>query len=195
MLIDTSYFFGDCAIGQLSEQSVQDKVTWFISQYEPEILTALLGYETYKAFTDGLKVTPIDPKWTNLQDGVEYTDIAGITKKWRGLKTVNGTFKESLIAYYVYYKIRKQDATNTSGAGTETEVQSQNSTPVTPAAKMVKAWNRMVVINRELFDFMYAKQSDYPDWFGKVFTRSGMFGAYSQTNPYNFLQTINSFGI
>lgn len=193
-LIDTSYFFGDCQIGQLSEQSVQDKVTWFINQYEPEILQALLGYDTYNAFTKGLAVTPIDPKWTNLKLGVEYVDIAGFTKKWRGLApAVVGSFVESPIAYYVYYKIRKKDATNTGGVG-ENETQSQNSVPVSPAQKMVTAWNRMVTINRELFDFMYAKQSDYPDWFSKVFTRSGMFGAYRQLQPSNFLTPINRLG-
>ena len=84
MLIDTSYFFGDILIGQLSEQSVQDKVNWFINQYEPEILRGLLGYETYNKFMIGLAQGSIEAKWMDLLSGAEYTD-QGILRKWDGL--------------------------------------------------------------------------------------------------------------
>jgi hypothetical protein len=191
-LIDTSYFFGDCSIGQLSEQSVQGKLNWLINQYEPEILLGLLGYETYTAFTAGLKVIPIDPMWTDLRDGKEYTDVNGVVRKWRGLIYTTGTYKGSLIANYVYYQYQKTNVTNTGGTG-EGVMQSENAISATPIDKMVKAWNNMVYINRELFDFLYNNKDTYSDWLNSVFRISGMYGAYHRNNANKFLQTINAF--
>lgn len=84
MIIDTSYFFGDILIGQLSEQSVQDKVNWFINQYEPEILRGLLGYETYSKLMLALSQGSVEAKWMDLLTGAEYT-YQGVLRKWNGL--------------------------------------------------------------------------------------------------------------
>jgi hypothetical protein len=84
MLVDYTYFFGDLQIGQLSQTSVQDNVSWFIQQYEPEYMEGVLGYMAYKEFTTGIAINPIPSKWTDLIYGAEYTDINGLTKKWKG---------------------------------------------------------------------------------------------------------------
>lgn len=189
MLIDNAYFFGDCSIGQLSEASVQGKLSWLIQQYEPEYLLGVLGYNTMKAFLAGLLVNPIDPIWTALLAGTEYTDVNGRPRKWRGLLTA----KVSPIAYYVYYNYQKSQATNTAGTG-ETVLNTENSIMVSPAQKMVTAWNKMVHINRELFDFLFTNQKDYPDWLTSVYQGYGLYGAYSTDSARKFLTPINTFG-
>ena len=88
MLIDNTYFFGDCSVGQLSENSVQGKLSWLIQQYEPEYLLGVLGYNTMKAFLAGILVSPMDPIWSGLLSGKEYTDVNGRPRKWRGLLNV-----------------------------------------------------------------------------------------------------------
>lgn len=175
MLIDTSYFFGDIQIGQLSEQSVKDTLNLFISQYEPAILERLLGYATYKQLTGS------DQKWTDLKTGVEYTDENGRLQKWNGL--YNATTKVSLIAYYVYCQYMENQLTATGGAG-EGKVQMQNSIAVTNGRKIRKAWNLMVKQNEQLYCFLNAKKDVYTDWYewssevwpGILFQQSNEFG-------------------
>ena len=286
MLIDNTYFFGDCSIGQLSEDSVQGKLSWLIQQYEPEYLLGILGYQTMTDFLAGILVSPMDPIWSGLLTGSEYTDINGRQRRWRGLTnmpqgssfvnfnnqivvtvggpgaydppvgmtatippglvgtnfvfeyrafgplilgtdyTVSGnqltllspmafritdkyfyfgtsttavnnpnfqTTSLSPIAYYVYYQYQKSQATNTAGTG-EVVLDAENSIMATPAQKMVTAWNKMVHINRELFDFLYVNQKDYPDWLMSVYQGYGLFGSYRTDNARKFLTTINTFG-
>lgn len=176
MLIDISYFFGDIQIGQLSEQSVQDTLNLFISQYEPKILERLLGYATYK------QLTGLDQKWTDLKTGVEYTDENGRLQKWNGL--YNATTKVSLIAYYVYCQYMENQLTATGGAG-EGKVQMQNSIAVSAGRKIQKAWNLMVKQNRQLYCFLNAKKDVYPEWY-----------EFSQGNESGlFFKEANSLGI
>lgn len=289
MLIDYTYFFGDCSIGQLSESSVQGKINWFIDQYEPEYLQGVLGYETYKAFMSGLVTAPVPQIWLDLLNGKEYNDIIGRRRRWRGLiqlsgnnvAVVNGSrpvavvvgrgsdefdptadssttiippefvgsnfifmqrsfgpfrndeysvngnvltmlngwkfsngdtyfyfnegqftvdsggssdpFKISPIAYYVYYQYQSSEASKTGGTG-EGIINTQNSTPVSPSYKMAKAFNKMVHINMELFDFLYSNKDVYPDWLLSVYQGGGMYGSYRAESARKFLTPINTFG-
>ena len=180
MIIDTSYFFGDILIGQLSEQSVQDKLTLFINQFEPEILQGLLGYETYKKL---IAVTvPIEQRWTDLKNGKEYIDELGVLRKWNGLVQ---SIKVSLIAYYVYYWYQRSQATTTSGTG-EGKTQTQNAIPVSPVGKMVNAWNKMVNQNIELYRFLNANKEVYTEWYD---------WAVKDDSNIKFFHSINSFNI
>lgn len=176
MIIDTSYFFGDILIGQLSEQSVQDKLGWFINQYEPEILRGLLGYETYKLMNE---TTP-EQRFTDLKTGKEYTDETGL-RKWEGL--VSG--KISLIAYYVYYWYQRSQTTTTSGTG-EGKTQTQNAIPVSAMDKMASAWNKMVSLNKELYLFLNAKKDVYTEWYD---------WAVKDDSNVQFFQPINTFNL
>jgi hypothetical protein len=192
MLIDTTYFFGDCSIGQLSESAVAAKLTLFMQKYEPEYLLGVLGYDTMKAFLTGLATNPIPSIWTDLRDGKEYTDVNGRPRKWRGL--LQSDIKISPIAYYVYFNYQANQATNTGGTG-ETVLTNENATNASPSAKMVYAWNRMVHINRELFDFLFTNQTSYPDWLNSVYQGYGLYGAYRTESAEKFLTTLNTFGI
>lgn len=155
MLIDKSYFFGDISIGQLSEQSVQDSLELFIKQYEPELLTRLLGYETYKQIGDN------DQKWKDLKEGTEYTNYDGKAAKWNGL--YDNTTKISVIAYYVYCQYMENQLTATGGAG-EGKVQMQNAIAVTNGRKIRKAWNLMVKQNWQLVRYLYSRRDVYTEW-------------------------------
>lgn len=177
MIIDASYFFGDILIGQLSEQSVQDRLTWFIKQYEPEILQGLLGYETFTHLEDD------DSKWTELKNGAEYTDERGLLRKWNGI--IQPEKKISLIAYYVYYWYQRSQATTTSGA-TEAKTQTQNAVSVIPSLKMATAWNKMVRENDELYHFLNAKKDVYTEWYD---------WASKDDSNVKFFHSINSFNL
>jgi hypothetical protein len=44
-----------------------------------------LGYTLWKALKAGLQVAPVAQKWTDLIEGVEYTDLSSKTRFWQGL--------------------------------------------------------------------------------------------------------------
>lgn len=76
-LIDASYFTGKLTIPQLGQPSVVDALNTFIQREEPRYLQAALGYELWQDFVAGLSVSPIDQKWLNLRDGVDF-DATGL---------------------------------------------------------------------------------------------------------------------
>jgi hypothetical protein len=84
-LIDRSYFVGELNIPNTDRPEIQERLDLFIETYETELLRDLLGYPLYKAFMNGLQGAPVDQKWTNLLEGVEYTDQSDRLTKWRGL--------------------------------------------------------------------------------------------------------------
>jgi hypothetical protein len=213
MLIDYTYFFHDCEIGQLDQQPVQDKLNLFIQKYEPEVLEGLLGYQTYRDFLAGLAQGTVDQKWLDLLNGAEYTDAYGKLKKWRGLlrlvatptiTVINGVvsinsgtgIKISLIAYYVYYWYQRAILTN-SGATGESKMSTENAGPANASFKMATAWNKMVVINMEMYNFLYVNRANYPDWFlwsNFKYYPQWNYGGFERNTPYKFLTTINNFG-
>lgn len=87
MLIDRSYFIGELNIPNTHTVAVGTLLDWFIEKYEEKFLTEVLGYELYKAFKAGLLEDPIPQKWTDLIDGVEYTNLQSKVTFWRGLVT------------------------------------------------------------------------------------------------------------
>lgn len=130
MLIDRSYFIGDLNIPNTGNNAVGQTVDWFIEKFETEFLENALSYPLYKALKAGLQVLPVEQRWTDLVEGVEYTDAAGRLQKWRGLVSQPPTVLNSL------------DALNTitirpGGSGTYDPVAGQNTTTV-PAALVGK---------------------------------------------------------
>lgn len=49
-IINKGYFYGDLAVPQVDDTAVGNLVAYFIKQYEPKLLTNLLGYSLYKDF-------------------------------------------------------------------------------------------------------------------------------------------------
>lgn len=166
MLIDRTYFVGDLNIPNTSTAAIGSLLDWFIEKYEEKFLLDAFGYSLYKAFKAGMQDDPVAQKWTDLIEGVEYTDLSGITRYWRGLiSSVSGdiTIEISPIACYVYYWFMRNNHSQTATMG---EVKSKNENAVShnPALKMVRAWNEMSQAIRDLKHFLDAKQSDYPEW-------------------------------
>lgn len=84
-LIDRSYFVVELNIAKTDTTAVQENLDALIVKREPELLKNILGYELYKAFTEGLLEMPVPAIWTNLLLGVDYTDRFGRLQHWRGL--------------------------------------------------------------------------------------------------------------
>lgn len=253
-LIDRTYFVGELNIPNTNQAAIGSAVDLFIEQYEDQFLNDVLGYTLYKALKAGLQVVPVAQKWTDLIEGVEYTDMANKTRKWQGLvtqpptvlnaldalnpidivvgrgqlydptpstisvtipaalvgktflfekrgvgkliageysvvgstltligdqfaiddvytyksatlaiNTTTGTNKKSLIANYVYYWYMRNNWTNTATTG-EVKPQNENAVIVSPALKMVRAWNEMSSWVCDLVDYLDAKKDDYTEW-------------------------------
>jgi hypothetical protein len=136
-IIDYTLFTVD---RKLSNTELQALITSFIVRFEPEILKRILGYDLKKAFVDGLAIeTPLE-KWTNLRDGVDYTD-SGIYYQFRGVKDI--------IAYYVYFKITQEHWDLSTSIGLKS-LTSENSVIVDPKVKQARIWNTMLEFNDEL---------------------------------------------
>lgn len=129
-----------------------------ISQFE---ITGDKGMKEYTLKEDA------DPKWSQLINGRKYSkDDEGVssfealssgcgcnsvqcsTHNWEGIireheLILNGnleTFKESYLAYYVYFMWCYDNASKTTGTG-EQRPESKNSTGITNKAKRIAAWN------------------------------------------------------
>lgn len=136
-LIDSTYFTGEILL--TNKTALATDITEAITRYEKEILISLLGYKLYKEMIAAPTVEP----YKSLIEGAEFElTFDGVTQllKWVGFKNSD---KESLVAYYVYYKYQERNFVKPSGIGT-VKPKAENAEPVTPIYKMVNAWNNMV---------------------------------------------------
>lgn len=188
-LIDNTYFVREIDVPQGSRAELNEGITNSIVAYEPEVLKLLLGYKLWKlvqAAYDAsvLTVNPValETKYANLINGAEFTfEFGGVTieDKWIGLKNAS---KASLIANYVYYFHRRNNASQFNGIG-QTVSKAENSTVVSPRYAMKTAWNKFVEMYGETgyvgssnasynvwsdypsaYNFLLANKADYPDW-------------------------------
>lgn len=162
-LIDTAYFKADITIGDISNGNspvVGNTVALsYIPKYEKEYLIKALGYELYKAFTDGLLVDPVAQKWVDLRDGKDYT-VGDRLYRWNGF--INSD-KVSPIAYYIYVQYMIAFATVATGTGTKVST-TQNATNITPAEKIGAADNKMWLLNNDLWHFLNNNTDTYTEW-------------------------------
>ena len=158
MIIDYSYFIGKINLPQTGNTDGRTEVEGFIEIYEPEYLKKALGYDLWKAFTDGItgSGTP-DDRWVSLLEGAEFT-YNGQKNYWPGFEA-----KPSPISQYVYYRNQEDAAEDTTLTGTSTG-KTENATRVSPSPKMIAAWNKMVELNVLLWNYIYANRSLYPEW-------------------------------
>lgn len=174
------YFIIDIA---LPVDEVQNELNGFIARFEKEILIKCLGYDLYSAFITALSGTP-DQKWVELRDGKEYTQD-GVKVKWNGL--IN-TDKESLIAYYVYYKFLTSSSRFASSNGVKL-INNENSVNIGPRQNQVYAYNRALDLigfpgddlrNGTLYNFLYysngVDSTTYPNWY---FTQLGKINIFN----------------
>lgn len=103
-LIDRSYFVDELNIARTDQVDVQIFLDSLIQKRETELLKDILSYPLYKSFLAGLAVDPVDPIWTNLLLGAEYTDRFSRLQYWRGLVSappalINATDQSNQIDY------------------------------------------------------------------------------------------------
>lgn len=149
-LIDTTYFINELAVAQVDYAPVNAVLTDLISKYEPFYLSAILGNALHKEFKTGLEADPIEQRWLDLLNGVEFMDSAGNAWYWPGF--VNDE-KISPIANYVYFYWLRKEAQLTTGAG-EAALQTENAVRKGAIAKQVHIWNQMTDLNYSLLKFL-----------------------------------------
>lgn len=157
-IIDYTFFTGKINLPQVGNTDGRDSVTGFIDTYETEYLKKVLGYDLWKAFTDGIagSGTP-DQRWVDLIQGKEF-EYNSKTYKWTGFEN-----KPSPISQYVYYQIQQDSAIDTTLVGQSTAAV-ENATRTSPVTKMIQAWNDMAEMNIALWNFLYVNRTTYPEW-------------------------------
>lgn len=125
-LIDKAYFIADIML----PKGDYDSIETYITRFEKEVLTYLLGYELYAALIAGAANEP----YKSLLDGKVY-EISqnGKTKKvkWGGLKT--------LIAYYVYCEYLRNKVVSIQQVGSVMSKQ-ENSNIASITGRVFSAW-------------------------------------------------------
>lgn len=111
-----------------------------IDEYEPQLLTELLGDALYTELKNGLAVLPTpDAKWVALRDKVK-----------------------PLILKYVYFYYLEANIVQTTGIGAQATT-SEAGNRASAWGKQVKEWNKMVKGNHSLVKFL-TNNADYPDY-------------------------------
>lgn len=147
----------------MSAPEVQDRMNAFIDRYEKKFLREFLGPDLYSSFkTNAIDITPAEQKWTDLLNGVDFTASNSRKYSWIGFKG-SGAFPQSPIANYVYYFWQKDQVTQTTALG-EVSSKSENATLVSPAAKMVRAWNEMIDMLGPAIYYLDTNRDNYPGW-------------------------------
>lgn len=146
-LIDHTFFVGELNIPNTHRPDVQERLLWFIKKYEPEFLNAVLGAPLYAAFQTGIAAAEPEAVWTVLKNALMHVD---------------GDFKYSPIANYVYYWYMRDQATITTGVG-EAKPNVDHAAPAESAQKMVRAWNEMSAQVTSLHTLLNQSASLYPD--------------------------------
>lgn len=187
MIIDYTYFVGKTILPQVGNTEGRSTVESFIETYETEYLKKVLGYDLWKAFTDGIEGsgTP-DQRWVDLLEGAEYT-CQSHTKLWPGFEA-----KPSPISQYVYYQFMQDGAINNTLVGTATQAVDNNN-KVAPFEKMIDAWNDMVELNILLWNFLYANRSVYPEWDYASQWGSWFWPVYSHQRHKNEMYNLKNY--
>lgn len=162
MIIDPSYFVNRLNLPQTGNSAGLAEVQDFIDQYEPEYLQCVLGLGLWQAFTNGLDGSglPTEDRWADLLHGADFTK-QGCKYHWNGFMPVGS--KISPIAGYVFYQFvdeREEDFTLVGNVKSTTE----NNRVVNATTRLVYTWNRMVDMNRFLYNFLLVNKATYPEW-------------------------------
>lgn len=177
-IIDESYFVRELSIPNTSEIDVSDTANPFEYWIDTEarlILKEALGYELFKDFDSYMVngvLTGAPEKWTDLQNGKEYT-YDGKTWYWTGLISTEGSVPRSLLAYYVYAKWFKFQMSQMTGMG-EMTGNASNSTLANGASRESKAWNSFV-------DWYQGDMSLFQIIWGSDLSLNDFFKDYQQT--------------
>lgn len=147
-IIDDTYFIKELNIPNSKEINAydtggDDPLDQWIDQYARLLLQNALGTTLFNDLNtnvnaSGAYVSGV-VKWDNLVNGVIYTKN-GVEYEWKGLSFTEGTFKGSLMAYFVYCKWLEFQLSRMSGVG-EVKGNAANSVNVNSTQRYVTLWN------------------------------------------------------
>lgn len=186
MLIDASYFVGELNIPNTDKVDVGENLSWLIEKYEPVFLEKLMGAFS-SVFLDGISdEDAAEQRFKDILYGKGFTNGSNY-KRWWGLKSKDSPpltlYKQSVIASYVYWFCMDKEISLSSGVG-EVKANAENATPITPQAKMARAWNELYEQVQIFFDFMEENKASYPEW-----------NADHKSSALLYFYRVNLFGI
>jgi hypothetical protein len=156
-LIDKTYFVGDI---WLPVDEIESEINTLIAREQKNILIKCLGFELYKELEGEISGDYVGgDEWDKLCNGTTWTDGLNYLREWVGFRNDE---KESLIAYWVYYKYLVNSSTNVSAAGGKI-MASENSVNIDTRAKQEYAYNKVIDLMNELDDFINQANMDVPD--------------------------------
>lgn len=117
-----------------------------IDKYVRSLLRGALGNILFKDLDSNiangvLKDTAPD-KWKNLVNGVEYTKDE-VVYNWPGLIQTEGTFKNSILAKFVYFYWLKDSVSLLTGTG-EKNITAEGAIGSNSTQKLVTVWNSFI---------------------------------------------------
>lgn len=144
-IIDDSYFTDDKFIPNLGIGVTKEDINPLIDGCVHDLLESVLGTKKYLEFTENLteegELKPdASQEWINLINGCEY-EYNEEKHYFKGLIFKRGAYKNSLLAYYVFYKWLKNNVSKTTGIG-EVVISSKNAVNVGLTNKVVETWNK-----------------------------------------------------
>lgn len=149
-IIDNTYFIEDKLIPNINGSggigSNKPNIDSLVDNEVHSLLESILGYVSYKDLvdnlnTDGSEKPTTTQKWKDLINGKEYIKNEK-TYYFKGLKYQVGVSKNSLLAYYVFYKWIKQNISQQSSTGSEIVLTPKNAINVGLTSKLVSTWNK-----------------------------------------------------
>lgn len=138
-----------------NQQESVDLEEW-IDATERNLLKDLLGYELYKEFNEALESSqPLDQRFVDLRDGVEYT-YNDVLRKYEGML--------DLLRPAVYALWIEEGAYKFTNVGwVVNNAQEQSQTLEDTEQFVVKYWNEYAKKAKALYDYFTVTSDDYPE--------------------------------
>jgi hypothetical protein len=160
-IVNASFFIGDINIPNLGNTAIIERLNSFVAKYEEQCFTELFGYAFYKLYKDNVS----SERMMFITDGSEYSGCFGDLQNWEGIVVNENT---SFLAFYIYYYFQQSSATLTTGVSTAA-AHTDGASSVSPAEKMVYAWNEYSEIASSLLNFLWFKKDSanqrlYPEF-------------------------------
>jgi len=172
-IINETYFIKELNIPNDNSIDVSGSTTPFESYIDKESRLCLqnaLGSVLF-AELDSLVVggtyVPDGSKWDQFIEGETY-DFQGVSYTWKGLIFTEGTFKGSVLAYFVYCKWLEFQLSQQTGMG-EAKGSAINSQSMNATHRYVNTWNNFIELyqgSERSESFSFVNGVPFLDYFG-----------------------------
>ena len=162
--------------------------------------TMIEGTDYLRVNSDGVTLNPNGNSIKLLQPGDSFQPNEIFIFHMTGYVTISSstTVNISPIANYVYWQYRQKTSTLTTGTG-ENVAQNENSDMISPARKMIDAWDQMVSWNYDLWQFLYVNATAYgltqADFWTSYFQVRGYVNAFKKADYFNMGYKVNDFDL